>query len=156
MHDWQSQSHVKWDCKYHIVFIPKYRQKVLYGRLRREVGRIIRELCRQKGVELLEGHAMPDHIHLCLSIPPKYSVAHTIGFIKGKSAVRIHRELLSHRRMTGLSFWAKGYCVSTVGLDEETVRGYIQDQEKLDGGQQSFDFDEEENEDDETKDSDNS
>ncbi|MEM7128362.1 MAG: IS200/IS605 family transposase [Chloroflexota bacterium] len=156
MHDWQAQSHAKWDCKYHVVFIPKYRQKVMYGRLRKAIGKIIRELCRQKGVELLEGHAMPDHIHLFLSIPPKYSVSHTIGYIKGKSAVRIHRELLNHRRMTGLHFWAKGYCVSTVGLDEEAVRRYIQGQEKRDSGQQSFDFDDEEFDDqDDTNESDN-
>ena len=142
MHEWQSQKHVKWDCKYHVVFIPKYRKKALYGRLRKEVGRILRELCRQKGVELLEGHAMSDHIHLCLSIPPKYSVSHTIGYLKGKSAIRIHRELLNERRMTGLHFWAKGYCVSTVGMDEQTIRQYIQNQETLDSGQPSFDFDE--------------
>ena len=142
MHEWQSLSHVRWDCKYHVVFIPKYRQKVLYGRLRRRVGRILRDLCEQKGVELLEGHAMPDHVHLCLSIPPKYSVSHTIGFLKGKSAVRIHRELLGEKRMTGLHFWAKGYCVSTVGLDEAVIRRYIREQEKRDAGQESFDFDE--------------
>ena len=84
---------------------------------------------------------MPDHIHLCLSIPPKYSVSNTIGFLKGKSAVRIHRELLGHKRMTGLSFWARGYCVSTVGLDEGAIRRYIQEQEKLEGGQMGFDID---------------
>jgi len=85
------------------------------------VGRIIRKLCEQKGLGLHEGHAMRDHVHLCLSIPPKFSVSHTIGFIKGKSAIRIHRELLGTKKMTGLSFWATGYCVSTVGLDEETI-----------------------------------
>lgn len=143
MHEWQSLSHVRWDCKYHVVFIPKYRQKVLYGRLRNRVGRILRELCEQRGVELLEGHAMPDHVHMCLSIPPKYSVSHTIGFLKGKSAVRIHRELLKKKRMTGLHFWARGYCVSTVGLDEAAVRRYIREQEKWDAGQESFDFDDE-------------
>ncbi|MDM8528524.1 IS200/IS605 family transposase, partial [Anaerolineales bacterium HSG24] len=115
MHDWKSQSHVKWDCKYHIVFIPKYRKKVFYGKMRVKIGAILRDLCQQKGVELVEGRAMPDHIHLCLSIPPKYSVSHTIGFLKGKSAIRIHRELQGQRRMTGLHFWAKGYCVSTIG-----------------------------------------
>ena len=84
---------------------------------------------------MLEGHSMPDHIHMFLSIPPKYSVAHTIGFLKGKSAVRIHRDLLKERRMTGLHFWAAGYCVSTVGLDEQQVRRYIREQEKKDSGQ---------------------
>ena len=140
MQEWKSLSHVKWDCKYHVVFIPKYRQKVFFGKMRRRVGRILRELCEQRGVELLEGHAMPDHIHLCLSIPPKYSVSHTVGFLKGKSAVRIHRELMGHRRMTGLHFWAKGYCVSTVGLDEAVVRRYIREQEQRDSGQESFDI----------------
>ena len=94
MHEWQSQSHVRWDCKYHIVIVPKYRRKVFYGRMRGKIGKILRELCQQRGVELVEGHAMLDHVHLCLSIPPKYSVAMTVGFLKRKSAVRIHRELL--------------------------------------------------------------
>lgn len=129
MHEWQSLAHVRWECKYHVVIIPKYRRKVLYGRLRHRIGRILRELCRQRSVELLEGHCMADHIHMCLSIPPKYSVAHTIGFLKGKSAVRIHRDLLHERRMTGLHFWATGYCVSTVGLDEARIRQYIREQE---------------------------
>ena len=132
MHEWQNLSHVRWDCKYHVVIIPKYRRKVFYGRLRRQVGVILRELCRQRGIELLEGHAMPDQVHLCLSIPPKYRVAYTIGFLKGKSAVRIHRELLHERRMAGLHFWATGYWVSTVGRDEATVREYIRKQEDHD------------------------
>ena len=131
MHEWQSLSHVRWDCKYHVVIIPKYRRKVFYGRLRRQIGTILRDRCRPRGVEMLEGHAMPDHIHLCLSVPPKYSVAFVLGFLKGKSAVRIHRELLHERRMSGLSFWAPGYCVSTVGLDEARVRQYIREQEEL-------------------------
>ena len=141
MHEWQSQAHVKWECKYHVVFIPKYRQKVFYGNMRRKVGRILRELCQQKGVELLEGHAMPDHIHVCLSLPPKYSIAHTIGFLKGKSAIKIHRELLHQKRMTGLHFWARGYCVSTVGYDEAAIRQYIREQEEHDKNQSEFDFD---------------
>ena len=140
MHDWQSLSHVRWDCKYHVVIVPKFRKKVFYGRLRRQVGAILRELCRQRGIELVEGHAMPDHVHLCLSIPPKYSVAYAIGFLKGKSAVRIHRELLHERRMTGLHFWAAGYCVSTVGLDEARVRQYIREQEQLESRQGELDF----------------
>ena len=140
MHEWQSLSHVRWDCKYHVVIIPKYRRKVFYGRLRRQIGTILRDLCRQRGIELLEGHAMPDHIHLCLSIPPKYSVAFVLGFLKGKSAVRIHRELLHERRMSGLSFWAPGYCVSTVGLDEARVRQYIREQEELENRQGELDF----------------
>ena len=138
MRNWQSLSHVKWECKYHVVFIPKYRRKILYGKLRRAIGAILRDLCVQKGIGMMEGHAMADHVHVLLSIPPKYSVANTVGFLKGKSAVRVHRELLKERRMTGLHFWATGYCVSTVGLDEEKVRRYVREQEKrdrLDGGQ---------------------
>lgn len=135
MHEWESLSHVRWECKYHVVIIPKYRKKVLYGQLRKRIGRMLRELCEQRGVELVEGNAMLDHIHMCLSIPPKYSVANTVGFLKGKSAVRIHRELLRERRMSGLHFWATGYCVSTVGLDEERVRKYIREQNKLESGQ---------------------
>ena len=131
MRDWQSQSHVRWDCKYHIVFVPKYRRRVIYGQLRRSIGRIIRELCQQQGVELVEGHAMPDHVHLCLSIPPKYSVANTVGWLKGKSAIRIHREFLGREwNFIGLHFWARGYCVSTVGLGEQVIREYIRNQEQ--------------------------
>ena len=140
MHEWQSLSHVRWECKYHAVIIPKYRRKVFYGRLRRRIGLILRELCRQRGIELLEGHAMPDHVHLCLSIPPKYSVTNTIGFLKGKSAVRIHRELLHERRMTGLHFWAAGYWVSTVGLDETRVRQDIRQQDEQDRRQGELKF----------------
>ena len=116
MREWKSQSHVKWYCKYHIVFSPKYRKKAMFGSLRKGVGKILRELCNQSGVELVEGHAMSDHVHLCLSIPPKYSVANTVGFLKGKSAIRIHREYLGRtRNFTGFHFWARGYCVSNGG-----------------------------------------
>jgi putative transposase len=130
MREWQGQSHVKWYCKYHVVFVPKYPRRSIYGALRREIGKILRELCQQQGVEIVEGHAMSDHIHLCLSIPPKYSVANTIGFLKGKSAIRLHRQFLGQKRnFTGLHFGARGYCVSTVGLDEEKIRAYIRTQE---------------------------
>jgi putative transposase len=115
-----------------VVFIPKYRRKLLYGKLRRSVGRILRELGEPKGVGLLEGHAAPDHSHLFRSIPPQYSASYTVGFLKGQSAVRIHRELLRERRMTGLHFWATGYWVSTVGRDEEAVRKYSREQEGWD------------------------
>jgi len=140
MHDRESLSHVRWDCKYHVVFVPKYRQKSLYGKFRRKVGDIFRDLCRQRDIELLEGHLMLDHVHMCLKIPPKYSVAHSIGFLKGKSAVRIHRWVLGNKRATGLHFWARGYCVSTVGFDEETIRKYIRDQEKADQQQKELDL----------------
>jgi putative transposase len=131
MREWQSLSHVRWYCRYHVVFVPKYRKRAIFGNLRKGIGGILRQLCEQEGVELVEGHALPDHVHLCLSIPPKYSVANTVGFLKGKSAIRIHREFLGReRKFTGFHFWARGYCVSTVGLDEETVREYIRNQEK--------------------------
>jgi len=131
MRDWQSQAHVKHYCKYHIVFVPKYRKKAIYGTLRRDIGGILRDLCRQHGVELVEGYAMRDHIHILLTIPPKYSVANTVGFLKGKSAIRIFRDYMHVKRnFTGRSFWARGYCVSTVGLDEQMIREYIRNQEK--------------------------
>ena len=142
MKDWRSQAHVKWDCKYHVVILPKYRRKVLYGRLREQIGAILRELCRQKEVELVEGHAMPDHIHMLLSVPPKYSIAMTIGYLKGKSAIRINRELLKTKgTLFGRKFWARGYCVSTVGLDEAMIRKYIQDQEKNQLGDEQGELD---------------
>jgi putative transposase len=140
MHDWQSMSHVRWDCKYHVVIVPKYRKKLLFGRLRHQIGPILRELCRQKSIELIEGKVMPDHVHMCLSIPPKYSVAYTIGFLKGKSAIRVHRQYERSERVYGMHFWAEGYCVSTVGLDEKVIREYIRQQEKLESGQNTLDF----------------
>ena len=141
MHDWQSLSHVRWECKYHIVIIPKYRKRMLYGKVKKHVGEVIKEVCRQRGIELIEGHLMPDHIHMCVSIPPKHSVAFAIGFIKGKSAVRIHRQILGNKKVTGLHFWSRGYCVSTVGLNEETIRKYIREQEALEKRQGEFEFD---------------
>ena len=141
MHDWQSLSHVRWECKYHIVIIPKYRKRMLYGKLKKHVGEVIREVCWQRGIELVEGHLMPDHIHMCVSIPPKHRVAFAIGFIKGKSAVRIHRQILGKKKVTGLHFWSRGYCVSTVGLNEETIRKYIREQEALEKRQGELEFD---------------
>jgi putative transposase len=140
MENFESLSHVRWECKYHIIFIPKYRRKAIFGKLRAKIGQILRDLCQQKEVEILEAHAMPDHIHMCVAIPPKYSVSFIIGFIKGKSAVRIHRELLNVRRMTGKHFGAVGYWVSTVGRDEDAVRRYIRQQDDWDQSQgQLFD-----------------
>lgn len=124
---------MKWDYKYHVLIIPKYRRKVFYGKLRGRIGKILRELCRQKEIGLMEGNAMPDHIHMVLSIPPKYSAAMTMGYLKGKSAVRVHRELLGTKgTLFGRAFWSRGYCVSTVGLDEEQIRRYVREQEELD------------------------
>ena len=131
MREWQSLSHVRWYCRYHVVFVPKYRKRAIFGTLRKGIGEILRELCAQEGVELVEGHALPDHVHLGLSIPPKYSVANTVGFLKGKSAIRIHRQYLGRERnFAGYHFWARGYCVSTLGLDEQTIREYIRNQEE--------------------------
>ena len=139
MREWQSQSHVRWYCKYHLVFAPKYRKRAIFGQLRRNIGKMLLELCAQHGVELIEGHALADHVHLCVSIPPKYSVANTVGFLKGKSAIRIHREYLNRRRnFTGFHFWARGYCVSTVGLDERTIRAYIREQEEEERRQENL------------------
>jgi len=137
MHEWESLSHVRWDCKYHVVIVPKFRKRVLYGQVKKRTGEILRDLCRQRGVELLEGHLMPDHVHMCLRVPPKFSIAFVIGFLKGKSAVRIHRSA-GNKRVTGLHFWSRGYCVSTVGLDEATIRKYIREQEKHENQQQSL------------------
>ena len=144
MKDWQSQAHVKWECKYHVVIIPKYRQKVFFGRFRQKIGAVLRDLCRQKDLGLLEGKAREDHIHMLLSVPPKYSLAMTIGYLKGKSAIRIHRSLQGLKgTLFGRSFWARGYCVSTVGLNEGQIREYIREQEKLqkeqEGRQLKFD-----------------
>jgi putative transposase len=131
MREWQSLSHVRWYCRYQVVFVPKYRKRAIFGSLRKAIGGILRQLCEQEGVELVEGHALPDHVHLCLSIPPKYSVANTVGFLKGKAAIRIHREFLGRERnFTGYHFWARGYCVSTLGLDEQVIREYIRNQEE--------------------------
>ena len=142
MKDWTSQAHVKWECKYHVVILPKYRRKVFYGKVRRRIGEILRDLCRQKGVGLVEGKAMPDHIDMLVSVPPKYSIAMTIGYLKGKSAVRIHRQVLGTKgTLFGRSFWARGYCVSTVGLDEHQIRQYIKEQEKLEKDQEQMDLD---------------
>jgi putative transposase len=143
MKDWQTQAHVKWECKYHVVLVPKYRSRKVFERVRRQVGEILRELCRQKGLDLLEGKAMPDHVHMLLSVPPKYSVAMTMGYLKGKSAVRIHRELLKTKgTLFGRAFWSRGYCVSTVGLEEAMIRRYIQNQEKIERDQERGLFDE--------------
>ena len=130
----QSMSHSKWDCKYHVVFIPKRRRKAMFGNIRRHLGAIFHELARQKECAIIEGHLMPDHVHMCIAIPPKYAVASVIGFIKGKSAIAIARQFRGRERnFTGEHFWARGYCVSTVGYEEDKVRAYIREQEGSDG-----------------------
>jgi putative transposase len=129
----QSMSHSKWDCKYHVVFIPKRRRKAVFGNIRKHLGGIFHELARQKECQIIEGHLMPDHVHMCIAIPPKYAVASVIGFLKGKSAIAIARQFGGRERnFTGEHFWARGYCVSTVGYEEEKVRAYIREQEGSD------------------------
>ena len=133
MNDIQCLSHTKWDCKYHVVWIPKYRRKTLFGELRSNLVEVFHELARQRESKIVEGHLQLDHVHMLISIPPKYSVAHVIGYMKGKSAIHIARTYLGQRKnYSGMSFWARGYFVTTVGADEETVRIYIRDQEKED------------------------
>jgi putative transposase len=129
----ESLSHTTWECKYHVVWIPKCRGKVLYGHTRKHLGELIHDLAKQKECKILEGHLQPDHVHILISVPPKYSVSQVIGFIKGKSAIHIARTYLGQRKnYGGMHFWARGYFVSTVGADEETVKAYIQRQESED------------------------
>lgn len=133
MNNVASLNHSRWECKYHVVWIPKNRRKTLYGQLRKYLGQVFRDLARARECEVLEGHMMADHVHMLISIPPKYSVSQVIGFIKGKSAIHVARNYLGRRRnFTGQQFWARGYHVSTVGRDEKTVREYIRNQEKED------------------------
>ena len=122
-----------WDCKYDVVFIPKYRRKALYGQLRKYLGKVFRELARQRESEIEEGHLLPDHVYMLISIPPKYAVAQVIGFIKGKSAIHVARNYAGRRRnVRGQNLWVRGYFMSTVGRDEAVVRRYIREQEKED------------------------
>ncbi len=133
MSDYQSLNHTQWDCKYHVVFIPKCRRKVLYGKLRSELGPILNELAKQRESRIVEGHLLPDHVHMMIRIPPKYSVSAVIGYVKGKSAIRMARDFMGrHQSFKGYHFWARGYFVSTVGIDEEVIRKYIREQEKND------------------------
>ena len=133
MDDYESLSHSKWECKYHVVFIPKCRRKVLYRQLRRHLGEVFRKLASHKECRIEEGHLMADHVHMLLSIPPKYAVSQVVGYIKGKSAIHLARVYGERRRnFVGHSFWARGYFVSTVGRDETTIREYIRHQEAED------------------------
>ena len=133
MDEHQSLNHSKWECKYRVVFIPKCRRKTLYAQLRRHLGEVFRRLAEQKESTIQEGHLMPDHVHMMISIPPKYAVSQVIGFIKGKSAIHLARVYGETRRnFVGQSFWARGYFVSTVGRDEEVIRNYIRNQEEED------------------------
>lgn len=133
MDNYQSGSHTTWECLYHIVWIPKYRKKKLFGELRKELGAVFHDLAGQRESRIVEGHLLPDHVHVLLSVPPKYSVAQVVGYIKGKSAMYIARTFGGRKRnFTGYHFWARGYWVSTVGHDEQAVREYIRQQEAED------------------------
>ena len=133
MDEYQSLSHTKWDCKYHVIFIPKYRRRALYGQLRRHVREVFRKLAEQKESRIEEAHLMPDHVHMMIVIPPKYAVSQVVGFIKGKSAIHLARSYAERsRNFVGQHFWARGYFVSTVGRDEEVIREYIRHQEEED------------------------
>jgi len=132
MERYGSLHHTKWECKYHLVWIPKCRKKVLYGQLRKDLGRMLRELAKQKESEVIQGTLKGDHVHMVISIPPKYSVSQVVGYVKGKSAIWVARATGRSRNFVGQNFWARGYCVSTIGLDEETIREYVRSQEEAD------------------------
>src|SRR6266496_3004134 len=123
----------KWDYKYHVVFVPKRRRKAIFGQARRQLGAIFHALARQRECQIIEGYLMPDHVHMCIAIPPKHPVVSVIGFLKGKSAIAIARLSGKERNFTGEHFWARGYAVSTVGFELEQVRTYIREQETADG-----------------------
>ncbi len=133
MDEYRSLSHSTWECKYHVVFIPKCRRKTLYGQLRHYLGEVFRRLAEQKGSRIEEGHLMPDHVHMMIAIPPKYAVSQVVGYIKGKSAIHLARVYGERKRnFVGQHFWARGYFVSTVGRDEAVIRAYIRAQEQED------------------------
>ena len=133
MDKYESLSYTKWECKYHVVFIPKCRRRTLYGELRKPLIEVFRDLARQKESRIEEGHLMPDHVHMLLAIPPKYAVSQVVGYIKGKSAIHLARVYGERKRnFVGQHFWARGYFVSTVGRDEQMIREYIRNQEKVD------------------------
>ena len=133
MQDLESLNHSRWECKYHVVFIPKCRRQALYKELRQHLGELFQSLAPQKQSQIEEGHLLPDHVHMLISIPPKHAVAHVVGYLKGKSAIHIARTFMGRRQnFAGQHFWARGYYVSTVGRDEETIRAYIQRQEQED------------------------
>jgi putative transposase len=135
---YQSLSHPRWDCKYHVVFVPKRRRKAIFGPTRKQLGEIFHSLARQKECQILEGHLMPDHVHTCIAIPLKHPVASVIGFLKGNSAIAVARLSGKERNFSGEHFWARGYAVSTVGFELEQVRKYIREQELADGTNGSF------------------
>ena len=133
MNNYNKLKHTTWECSIILVWIPKYRKKIIYGQLRKYLGEILKELALQRESKIIEGHLMGDHVHVLISIPPKYSVSQVVGYIKGKSAIHIARTYAGKRNnFVGQSFWARGYFVSTVGRNEEIVKKYIKKQEEAD------------------------
>src|SRR3972149_4601098 len=131
---YESLTHSKWDCKYHIVFIPKGRKKALYGKIRQYLGPVFHELASQRESKIVEGHMVQDHVHMLIKIPPKYSVAEVVGYIKGKSAIAVARQFGGRQRnFNGERLWARGYAASTVGFETAQIKNYIRNQEQLDG-----------------------
>ena len=138
---YQSLSHSMWNCKFHVVFVPKRRRKTLFGNIRKKLGPIFHELARQKECRIVEGHLSPDHVHMCIEIPPKYSVAQVIGYIKGKSAIAVARQFNGRKRnFNGEKLWARGYAVSTVGFELDQVRKYIRHQNDRDKAEEQGNF----------------
>ena len=131
---YESLCHSKWDCKYHLVFVPKYRKEKLYGKIRKFLGPVFHELAKQRGSEIVEGHMVQDHVHMVIKIPPKHAVATVVGYVKGKSAIAIARQFSGRKQnFNGEKFWARGYAVSTVGFNEAEIRAYVRHQKQLDG-----------------------
>ena len=141
MNDYKKLAHSRYDCKYHVVFVPKCRRKALFGQVRQYLKGVFHELSRQKGCEILSGHMATDHVHMCITIPPKHAVSEVIGYLKGKSAISVARQFGGRQRnFTGENLWARGYAVSTVGFELETIKKYIAHQEKTDMDQEEGKF----------------
>lgn len=141
MSDYKSLSHSRYDCKYHVVFVPKRRKRVLYGKIRKYLKGVFHELAKQKSCEIVSGYMAKDHVHMCISIPPKYAVSEVIGYLKGKSAIAVARQFGGRQRnFSGENLWARGYAVSTVGFELAKVKEYIEQQEKIDGEQEEGKF----------------
>jgi putative transposase len=130
MRRWKNQSHVRWYCRYHVVIVPKYRRKSMFGTVRLIIGNLIKEVSSRYGVEIIEGHVLSDHIHMCMELPPKFSVSEFIGKLKGKTTILLHQRYGRKKNFRGLNFWSRGYCVSTVGLKEADLLDYIRSQEE--------------------------
>ena len=130
LRQWKNQSHVRWYCRYHVVIVPKYRRKVLFGVVRKQIGELIKEVCNRYEIRVVEGHIKRDHVHMCIEIPPKHSVSEVIGKLKGKTTILLHQRYGRKKNFKGLNFWSRGYCVSTIGLQEANELEYIRSQEK--------------------------